>query len=506
MKKALISVSDKTNLIKLAQSLISHGYAILSTGGTKKTLDDHHIPVTQVSDYTGFPEILDGRVKTLHPKIHGGLLARRDHAEHMETLAQHQIDFIDMVVVNLYPFEKTILKEGVTRMEAIEQIDIGGPSMLRSAAKNMDFVTVLTDINDYDLVINELKQFGDTTPETRRLLAQKVFTLTANYDMMISNYLSGQTRLTQTWHLHDTLRYGENPHQKGYLYQSQTDDPYSLFHAQILHGKQLSYNNIQDANAAINIIAEFNEPCVVALKHMNPCGVGVASTIIEAYRKAYASDEVSIFGGIIAINREVTLELAKRLNETFLEMIIAPSFDDNALLELTKKKNIRLLTLDMNQMSTTRTQMTSINGGILVQDVDDSRIDDAHLQCVTHEKPSEDMMKELWFAWRVVKHVKSNAIVLSKNHQTVGIGAGQMNRIGSAKIAFEWAAAHGQREDIVLASDAFFPFSDIVELAKQYGVKGIIQPGGSVRDQDSIDLCNQLGIPMIFTGIRHFKH
>lgn len=506
MKKALISVSDKTNLVSLAECLIAHGYTILSTGGTKKTLDQHHILSMQVSDYTEFPEILDGRVKTLHPKIHGGLLAKRDDLKHVETMLKYHIDPIDMVVVNLYPFEDTIQKQGVTREEAIEQIDIGGPSMLRSAAKNMSSVTVLTDIHDYPIVMDELQTYGDTTLETRIKLAQKVFSLTAKYDLAIANYLSHQTHISQTWLLKERLRYGENPHQEGFLYESECHDPYSLFSAKVLHGKQLSFNNIQDGNAAINIIQEFQEPCVVAVKHMNPCGVGIADAIEEAFDKAYQSDEVSIFGGIIAINREVTLSLAHKLSALFLEMIIANGYTEDALLELSKKKNIRLLQLDMQQQSTTKTHITSINGGFLIQERDLSMANSQQFQCVTKVKPSSYLMEEMLFALRVVKHVKSNAIVVSKNKQTIGIGAGQMNRVGSAKIALDWAKERGHCDGIVLASDAFFPFGDIVELAKTYGVVGIIQPGGSIRDQDSIDACNKLGIPMIFTGIRHFKH
>jgi phosphoribosylaminoimidazolecarboxamide formyltransferase/IMP cyclohydrolase len=506
MKHALISVSDKSKLIPFVQVLIQKGYHLLSTGGTFKYLIEHGIPALQVSEYTGFPEILDGRVKTLHPYIHAGLLARGDLVDHLKTLEELKIELIDLVVVNLYPFEQTIQKEAVTEEEAIEQIDIGGPSMLRSAAKNMARVTVITDIKDYERVIEEIKDFGDTTLETRKYLAKKVFLLTSHYDQVIANYLTNEKTLTKTWKMKEMLRYGENPHQKAYLYQDPLEDPYSLFQAKILHGKQLSYNNIQDANAAINLLKEFDQPCVVALKHMNPCGVGVSDTIESAYLKAYQSDDVSIFGGIVAVNREVTLTLAKVLNETFLEIIIAPSYSEDALLELMKKKNLRLIELKMDLESNTYTQITSINGGILVQDIDTQGINPKDLVLVTNIKPSPQMIEEMLFAWKIVKHVKSNAIVLTKNKQTIGVGAGQMNRVGAAKIAFEWAKSHGHHEGIILASDAFFPFDDIVELAKSYGITGIIQPGGSVRDQDSIDKANELGIPMVFTGIRHFKH
>lgn len=505
MKRALISVSDKTGILDIATCLIAHGYTILSTGKTKKYLEDHAIKAEQVSTYTGFDEILDGRVKTLHPKIHGGLLAKRDDPLHMNILSTYQIDPIDFLVVNLYPFEETIKKEGVTQEEAIEQIDIGGPSMLRSAAKNYASVTVVTDSKDYKLVIEELNKNGMTKLETRAYLAQKVFELTSHYDFVISSYLLHQKRVCNIMTHVETLRYGENPHQTAELYQTH-DDPYSIINATFLHGKQLSYNNIQDANAAINILKEFSDPCVVALKHMNPCGVGVAQTIEEAYDKAYQSDEVSIFGGIVACNRMVSLSLAKKLHKLFLEIIIAPAFSDDALSELKKKKKLRILELNTSSSSTTTKQITSINGGILVQDRDEKHLTKEDLTCVTNVCPSDEVIEELLFGWHVVKHVKSNAIVLTKNKQTIGIGAGQMNRVGSCKIALNWANSNGYTDGICLASDAFFPFDDIVKLASEHGVSAIIQPGGSIKDEDSIALCNKYSIPMVFTGIRHFKH
>ena len=505
MKRALISVSDKSHLIELVECLVQEGYDILSTGGTSQYIEKHGFKTIQVSDYTGFPEMLDGRVKTLHPKIHAGLLAKRDDQSHMEHLIKHHIDLIDIVVVNLYPFVETINKKNSTKPMAIEQIDIGGPSMLRSAAKNMDFVTVLCDPNDYKKVINEIKHLKDTSIETKHHLAQKVFKLTANYDMAIANYLSGKPSLVLNYQLYDELRYGENPHQRGFLYQKD-EDPYALFQADILHGKKLSYNNILDANAAINILAEFNEPCAVAIKHTNPCGVGVDQTIEKAFDKAYFSDETSIFGGIVSLNRNVEVHLAAKLHDIFLEIIIAPSYDDEALLLLKKKKNLRILKLDTTAKSTSNQTMTSINGGLLIQDVDQVKLSKDDLVLKTTHQANDDIIEELLFAYHVCKHVKSNAIVLSKNKQTIGIGAGQMNRIGSANIALQWAKSKGHVEGIVLASDAFFPFNDLVDLASKYGVIAMIQPGGSLRDQDSIDLCNQLGIPMYFTNIRHFKH
>ncbi len=506
MKKALISVSDKTKLIPLAQTLSNHGYEIISTGGTKTALEHAGFTVTSVSDLTGFPEMLDGRVKTLHPHIHAGLLAKREEKHHMQTLETKAINPIDVLVVNLYPFKETIENDSLTKDDAIEQIDIGGPALLRSAAKNMTSVTALCDPSDYQLVIDELHEFKKTTVTTKQYLAQKVFKHTAQYDLMIADYLAGETTLSQTWVLKDTLRYGENPHQKGYLYQAEQDDPYSLFNAEILHGKPLSYNNIQDANAAINILSDFDDPTAVALKHMNPCGVASSNTIETAFEQAYQSDMVSIFGGIVAINKPVTLTLAKKLHTIFLEIIIAPSYDTDALAHLKQKKNIRLLALPMSSPSTESKMMTSINGGMLIQDTDNHHITESDLTCVTKQAPNEAAIAALLFAWRVAKYVKSNAIVVAKGQQTVGVGAGQMNRVGAAEIALNWAAKNGQTENLVLASDAFLPFDDVVRLAHRYGVTHIIQPGGSKRDQASIDACDELGITMVFTGVRHFAH
>jgi phosphoribosylaminoimidazolecarboxamide formyltransferase / IMP cyclohydrolase len=507
LKKALISVSDKRNIIPFAQFLIENGYEILSTGGTKKALEAQGLQVTSISDYTNFQEILDGRVKSLHPKIHAGLLARRDKSTHIATLKEQQIELIDLLVVNLYPFEDTIKNNETTKNEAIEQIDIGGPALIRSAAKNHDAVTVLTSYLDFDLVQNEIEKFGDTSLDTRTYLAAKAFQMTSLYDQNIANYLSKNQNKTISLTKKETLRYGENPHQKGELYQDLVqDDPYSIFHAKLLNGKQLSYNNIQDANAAINILAEFDEPCAVAVKHMNPCGVATSKNIENAYIKAFSSDPISIFGGIIALNREVTRSLAHLLNETFLEVIIAPSFTDEALQILKTKKSLRVLTLDMKNPSITHQQIVSINGGILIQDVDHYKIGEEDLEIVTQKDIAKDTIAELLFAWRVVKHVKSNAIVITKQKQTVGVGAGQMNRIGAARIALTWAKQQGHDKDLILASDAFFPFADVIELSYQYGVKAIIQPGGSIKDQDSIDRANALGIDMVFTKIRHFKH
>lgn len=509
MKRALISVSDKTKIETFAKELIALDYEIISTGGTKRTLENANIPTISIEDVTGFPEILDGRVKTLHPKVHGGLLSLRNKPSHREDVLQNEISYIDLVCVNLYPFKETISKPDVIFEEAIEQIDIGGPSMLRSAAKNYEFVTVVTDINDYDTVIEELKTHGDTLPETKRKLSAKVFRKTAAYDAMIAEYLSNDNlqypERTTPMSFHQSLRYGENPHQEAALFKT-TENPYSLLQATMLNGKPLSYNNIQDANAAINILKEHTLPTAVALKHMNPCGVGSSTTIEQAFDDAYASDPVSIFGGIVAVNQTVTLELATKMKTIFLEIIIAPSYDNDALTLLSKKKNLRLLQLDTSSPNTDRYQYVSVNGGMLIQELDQYLVSKDDLLSVTNIKPNNDLLDELMFAWKVVKHVKSNAIVVTTGTKTVGIGAGQMNRVGAAKIALEWAKEHGHKENLILASDAFFPFDDVVKLAHEYGVTAIIQPGGSIRDEDSIKACNERDIAMVFTKNRHFKH
>ncbi len=511
MKRALISVSDKTNIVSFANALLTHGYEIISTGGTKRILDEAGVTTKSIEEITGFPEILDGRVKTLHPKVHGGLLSLRDKPSHREDIIRNQIEYIDLVCVNLYPFKETISKPNTTFEEAVEQIDIGGPSMLRSAAKNYEFVTVVTDISDYDLVLSELNQYGDTLPQTKRKLSAKVFRTTAQYDATIAQYLtssvdeSNPESLTVSGDFFQPLRYGENPHQAAVLYKT-SDNPYSLLQAEILNGKPLSYNNIQDANAALNILKEHQLPTAVALKHMNPCGVGSADTIEEAYQRAYRSDTVSIFGGIVALNRTVSSVLATELNNIFLEIIIAPDYTKEALDILRKKKNLRVLQLDTSKPNTDLNQYVSVNGGLLVQNIDNYTVLLDDIQCVTKKSPTKETLDQLYFAWKVVKHVKSNAIVITKGTQTVGIGAGQMNRVGAAKIALEWAKENGHTEDLILASDAFFPFDDVVKLAHDYGVTHIIQPGGSIRDDDSIIACDNLDMTMVFTNNRHFKH
>ncbi|MDY3227670.1 MAG: bifunctional phosphoribosylaminoimidazolecarboxamide formyltransferase/IMP cyclohydrolase [Candidatus Cryptobacteroides sp.] len=515
--KALISVSDKTGVVEFARELVALGWEILSTSGTMKLLREAGLPVTSVSDVTGFPEICDGRVKTLHPKIHGALLARRDIPEHMKALKDNEIETIDLVCVNLYPFRETIAKPDVTMEDAVEHIDIGGPSMLRSAAKNWESVTVVCNPSDYSTIISEIKATGNTTRETRLALSAKAYTHTAEYDMAIATYMRAQAGLNEKlfleYDLKQSLRYGENPHQQAKFYSSAEVEPFSLATAEQLGGKELSYNNIQDANATLNIAREFDEPFCVGVKHMNPCGSAVGKTIAEAWRKAYEADKTSIFGGIVAANREIDLETAQMLKPIFLEIVMAPSFAPDALELLQTKKNLRILKVDMTRDDKVRSQYVSMNGGMLVQDRDSSIVPVSAGQCVTEAKPTEAQLADLDFAWKIVKHVKSNAIVVAKDGMTYGVGAGQMNRVGSAEIALKQAAATLKEEGrdinaegLVLASDGFFPFNDVVALAAEYGIRAIVQPGGSIRDEDSVKLANEKGITMLFTGERHFKH
>lgn len=511
MKRALISVSDKTGIVEFAQELVKLGYEIISTGGTKKTLDSNGLKTIGIEDVTGFPEILDGRVKTLHPMVHGGLLARRDLSEHMETLKKHNITPIDLVCVNLYPFKRTV-ESGADLDTVIENIDIGGPSMLRSAAKNYKAVTVLTDPNDFNKVIEEIKEFGDTKLETRAFLAAKVFRTTANYDTMISSYLSNlfadefNETLSLSYEKTQDLRYGENPHQNACLYKGAYTS-YSIVHAKQLQGKELSYNNIQDANACLNLLKEFDKPTAIGLKHMNPCGVASADDIVEAWDKCYNADYVSIYGGIVAFNRVVDAKLASDImkKKVFLEIIMAPGYTDEAMEKLAKKTNCRIMLVDMETPFKDQKMAISVNGGLLYQDLDLDIYNSLDLKVVTKKVPTEDEMKDLLFAMKCVKHVKSNAILVAKNETTAGVGAGQMNRVGAAKIALEEAKEHGHTS-LVLASDAFFPFDDTITLAANYGVTAVIQPGGSIRDEDSIKKADELGIAMVFTGMRHFKH
>ena len=504
-KRALISVSDKTNIVEFAKGLEKHGFEIISTGGTFTYLKNNGVACISIEDVTHFPEILEGRVKTLHPKIHGGLLSKRGNELHNKHVAENNIEYIDLVCVNLYPFEATVKKEGVSEEEIIENIDIGGPSMLRSAAKNFNDVTVVTDIRDYDRILNELEN-GGITLATRRSLAIKVFNTTASYDAAIANYFNKADnlipeKLTLSYTLEDTLRYGENPHQKAYHYVQDNNESYALQNAVQLHGKEMSYNNIQDASAALDILAEFDEIACVAVKHMNPCGVAIGKDVFEAYSRAYDADPVSIFGGIVAVNGVVDKATAEKMHSIFLEIILAVDYDDEALEILTKKKNLRIYKLG-DKNNNHEQQINSVRGGILVQDFN-SELAESY-EVVTDKQPTKEQMSDLEFGLKVVKHVKSNAIVVVKNGQTLGIGAGQMNRVGSCKIALEQAGALA--DGAVLASDAFFPMRDSADLAAEYNIAAIVQPGGSIRDQESIDACNEKGVAMLFSKIRHFKH
>ena len=509
--RALISVSDKNNVLEFTKKLVANGYEIIATGGTMKLLKENGIDVINIEDVTGFPEICEGRVKTLHPKVHGALLARRDKESHMKELSDNKIELIDLVCVNLYPFKETISKPNVTMEDAIENIDIGGPSMLRSAAKNYQSVTVVCDPADYDTIISEIEENGNTTLDTRLKLSAKAYTHTAEYDMMISTYMRKKAGLNEKLFVEadlvKSLRYGENPHQNAKFYKT-CDEPFSLATAHQLHGKELSYNNIQDANAALQIVSEFDEPFVVGLKHMNPCGAAVGKDVVEAWTKAYNADTVSIFGGIVATNQVITEEVAKLMKPIFLEVILAPRFTPEALLVFAKKKNIRLIEVNIKKTNHRGNHMVAVTGGLLVQESDnytttkDITVD----MTVTNRKPTDFELSDMEFGFKICKHVKSNAIVVVKNGATAGIGAGQMNRIGSAKLAIEEAHSLGLTEGLVLASDGFFPFDDTVKYAAKNGVTAIVQPGGSVRDEDSVIAANDNNIAMLQTGMRHFKH
>lgn len=513
IKRVLISVSDKTGIVEMARELQNMGVEIISTGGTAKTLSDAGLKVINISDVTGFPECLDGRVKTLHPNVHAGILAMRSNEEHMKQLKELNIETIDMVIINLYPFKQTILKENIELEEAIENIDIGGPTMIRAAAKNYQDVAVIVDPSDYSSVLEELKSSKDISLKTKFKLAYKVFEHTSHYDTLIAKYLRDKIgdevfpeTLSLTFEKVQDMRYGENPHQKAVFYKEVGANVGCITSAKQLHGKELSYNNIGDANGAIEIIKEFDEPTVVAVKHANPCGVASASNIYDAYVKAYESDPVSIFGGIIAANREIDEKTAEEISKIFVEIVIAPSFTEGALNILTQKKNVRLLQLEnvSAKLPEGTYDMKKVAGGLLVQNYNNELLNMDDLKCVTEKKPTQEEMESLIFAMKVVKHTKSNGIALAKGKQTIGVGPGQTNRVTACKIAIEYG---GERtKGAVLASDAFFPFADCVEAAAAASITAIIQPGGSIRDQESIDACNKYGIAMVFTGMRHFKH
>ncbi|MDD3850634.1 MAG: bifunctional phosphoribosylaminoimidazolecarboxamide formyltransferase/IMP cyclohydrolase [Firmicutes bacterium] len=512
-RRALISVSDKNGIVEFAKGLEELGYEIVSTGGTARVLKEAGIAVTGVSDITGFPECLDGRVKTLHPNIHAGLLAMRDNEGHMKQIKDLGIKPIDLVAINLYPFKQTIQKPGVSLEEAIENIDIGGPTMLRAAAKNYQDVAVVVDPADYGRIIEEIKKGGEISTETKFALCAKVFMHTAHYDALITDYFSRKKGvdfpeyLTLTYEKVQDLRYGENPHQRAAFYREIGKREGTLVEAKQLHGKELSFNNINDTNGALELLKEFEPsiPVVIGVKHTNPCGVGTGDTIFEAWQKAFQADPVSIFGGIVAINGQVDEETAKGINEIFVEIVVAPSYTDGALEILKSKKNIRILKLDniVDSRASSVMNLKKINGGLLVQDSNLLLLQD-DLKVVTRAKPDGGTLEDLLFAWKVVKHIKSNGIVLAKDGQTLGIGPGQVNRIWAVENAIK--QARFDLKGSVMASDAFFPFPDCVEAAAKAGVKAIIQPGGSLKDGESIEAADRLGIAMVFTGMRHFKH
>ena len=510
-KKALISVSDKTGIVDFAKKLTSYGYEIISTGGTLKVLNEAGVKAVDISSVTGFPECLDGRVKTLHPKVHAGLLAMRDNKEHMDFLKKMEIDPIDIVVVNLYPFKETVKKPGIDLQTAIENIDIGGPTMLRSAAKNYQDVAVLVDPQDYAKVLDELSE-GGIKKETKFYLMYKVYQHTSYYDTLIANYLRQKLdiefpeKFTMAFDKAQDMRYGENPHQKAVFYKEAFDVKGSLATAVQLHGKELSYNNINDTNGALDLLREFTEPTIVAVKHANPCGVATAKTISEAFFKANAADPTSIFGGIIASNRTIDKDTAEQISKIFIEIVVAPDFTEEALAILEQKANIRLLKLPeiAQPIPDNCYDMKKVLGGLLVQEYDKMVVDVSKCKTVTKAQPTKEQFEDMVFAMKVVKHTKSNAIVVAKDKTILGIGCGQVNRIRATKQAIEHSLT--DTKGAVLASDAFFPFDDCVEAAHEGGIAAIMQPGGSIRDQLSIDACDKYGIAMVFSGDRHFKH
>ena len=514
IKRALVSVSNKEGIIEFCSSLSKdHGVEIISTGGTLKTLQDAGIDAIDISSHTGFPEIMDGRVKTLHPKVHGGILSRREIDK--EVVTQNEIKEIDLVVVNLYPFVETVSKEGTTLETAIENIDIGGPSMIRSSAKNNLYVGVVVEPNDYESVLKEINEnHGSLSMETRKRLAAKAFTHTANYDAAISNYLNEQEgSLPQyifgRYELKQELRYGENPHQAASFYVSKNiSNEIGISNATQLQGKELSYNNIADTDAAYECVKAFTEPACVIVKHANPCGIALGKDILEAYEKAFASDETSAFGGIIAFNESLDLSTANKILENqFVEVIIAPGISKDAQNAFSVKENIRLLETKILGSQNYEPKLLSVNGGLLIQDNDIGIISKEDIKIVSDREPSEEEIENCLFAWKVCKFVKSNAIVYTKNFQTIGIGAGQMSRIDSAQIAASKALERGfETNGCCMASDAFFPFRDGIDAAAKIGITSVIQPGGSMRDQEVIDAANEAGMAMLFTGMRHFRH
>jgi len=511
IKRALISVSDKTGIVEFAQELHNYGVEIISTGGTMKTLMAAGIPVRYVSEVTGFPEIMDGRVKTLNPYIHGGILAVRDNPAHIEAMEKHNILSIDMVVVNLYPFRQTIEKPDVSLEDAVENIDIGGPAMIRAASKNFKYVTVVVNPTRYHDILSQLAEHGNISPAFRMALAKEAFNHTAEYDACIGGYLAGQLgegQFPHTVHLVyekiQPLRYGENPQQQAAFYREKNVTGSGVANAHQLHGKELSFNNIVDVEAAYSIVAEFDKPAATIIKHTNPCGTGVGKDLSEAYTKAYEADPLSAYGGIVALNREVDVVTAVQISKLFIEAVIAPGFSEDALAILSKKQNIRLLVASTLQAGSKQADLKTVSGGMLIQERDMTTEICADMTVVTKRQPTSDEWEQLMLAWKVVKHVKSNAIVVAADNQTLGVGAGQMNRVGSAAIALNQAGE--KTKGAVLSSDAFLPFRDTVDVAAKAGITAIIQPGGSMRDAESIAAADEHGIAMVFTGVRHFKH
>ncbi|MFQ6106197.1 MAG: bifunctional phosphoribosylaminoimidazolecarboxamide formyltransferase/IMP cyclohydrolase [Thermoplasmata archaeon] len=513
IKRALISVSNKANIVEFAKGLQEAGVEILSTGGTAKVLEENGIKVRRVSDYTGFPEMLDGRVKTLHPKVHGAILARRDDPRHMQQLQEASIPTIDMVVVNLYPFEETVARPDATLEDAIENIDIGGPSMLRSAAKNHRDVAVVVNPDDYSTVIEEIRTSGDVSPETRWKLALEAFEHTSRYDTVISNYLRSRKEvplfpdmLGLQYEKVQELRYGENPNQKAAFYRDPSSKAVSVATSEKLHGKELSFNNIIDADAALDILREFERPACAVIKHTNPCGVAVSDDPYDAFTRAYACDPKSAFGGIIGVNRTMTPEIATEISKHFVELVIAPEYQDEAFEILSKKKNIRIMATHapVVKEDPIEMKMYKVKGGMLLQTGAFAELDPKDVKVVTKRQPTEVEMKGLLFAWKVIRHIKSNSILLVQGEETVGIGAGQMSRVDASMLAGHKAGERAKGSQ--LASDAFFPFRDGVDEAAKVGATAIIQPGGSVRDQEVIDAADEQGMAMIFSGMRMFKH
>ncbi len=510
MKRALLSVSNKEGLVEFGHGLADLGIEILATGKTAEVLKKAGIPIVDVSEFTGSPEILDGRVKTLHPKVHGAILANRKNPDHMRQIEEQGIGLIDLVVVNLYPFEQVVDREGTTFDEAIENIDIGGPTLIRAAAKNCEFVTVVTHLMDYEAVLNEIREHGNTLPETRKQLARKAFARTYHYDENIEHYFRNQLGMAELLDLHyekvTSLRYGENPHQKAAFFRNPLNNDANITNAKVLQGKQLSFNNLVDGDAALELVKDFEAPMVALIKHNNPCGAASGETIEEAFELAYNGDPMSAFGSVIALNRECNKWIVDFINEKklFVEIIIAPSFEPAALELLAKKPNLRLLEVGPLKSDRHRRDVKKVAGGILIQSKDTYRVSEKDFKVVTQIQPTPEQVKSMIFATQIVKHVQSNAIVLAQGTSAVGIGAGQMSRVDAVYLACYKAGEKAKNS--VLSSDAFFPFADGIEMAAKYGVSAIAQPGGSMRDDEVIKRADELGLAMVFTGIRFFRH